>query len=100
VSAATQFLDSYLPVLYGRGQIAMVTAVTGDLRRRWRSRPPTVSPGARRLRPVVQALTTYPQTPRSAQAVALIADGGTVNYPLSFDLRLKHGRWLVTALAD
>ena len=101
LTAARQFLSTYLPFTYGQRPARAIHGAVPALRTRIAANPPQVPATIRRLHPRVTALTIIPA--RIIDAGARWAATATVSdrhetYHVTVMLGRRHGRWLVTAI--
>lgn len=99
-AATRRFLDSYLPVLYGRRPAAHVRGVDAHVAASLGSASPAQrAPGNRH--PQVTHLVLRAQSTTEVVAIATIADRVTQPYRIVFSLTDDaQGRWLVSELAN
>lgn len=96
--AAQTFMSSYVSFLYGRRDGAAVTPVGAGLRRQplGAQSPPTPAERTRAL--VVRDLTVSPGKAARATGSAIVDDGASPPYALSFNLSFSHRAWVVTGV--
>jgi hypothetical protein len=98
--AARVFLDSYVPVLYGRRRASSVRGVDAHVRASLRGAAPAPRASADR-RPLVTALAARAESARRVLIVATIGDRVGRAYRVVFALtRAPDGAWLVSELAN
>jgi hypothetical protein len=98
--AARVFLDSYVPVLYGRRRASSVRGVDAHVRASLRGAAPAPRASADR-RPLVTALAARAEGARRVLMVATIADRVSRAYRIVFAVtRAPDGAWLVSELAN
>jgi hypothetical protein len=95
---ALQFADTYLEFLYSRASATAVTPITSALRAGLAGRRSLATPAELRRQLSVRDVQVTPTGPRSATARAIVDDGASPPYTLSFNLRLIAERWLVTGV--
>ena len=93
-----EFADSYLGFLYGGSPAAAVAPITDRLRAQLRAGHSMATPAELRRVVVVQAVEVTSNGPRAARASAVVDDGASPPYTITFNLSLSHGSWLVTAV--
>ena len=97
-AAARTFVSSYVSFLYGRRAATDVVPVGQRLHRQLLDARSTATP-AELTRPlVVRNLIVNADTRGTAIGSAVVDDGAAPPYALSFDLTLRKGRWVVTAV--
>ena len=96
--AVRAFASSYVSLLYGRRAAHGVAPVARALSRRLLDGPATATPAELSRDVVVRDLAVIPRTGTTATANAVVDDGASPPYALSFTLTLIRGRWLVTAV--
>jgi hypothetical protein len=96
--AARTFVSSYVSFLYGRRAADGVTAVVRSLTRQLRDAQSTATPAELSRAVVVRDLAVVPRTGTTATATAVVDDGASPPFALSFNLTLTRRRWLVTAV--
>jgi hypothetical protein len=95
---ALQFADTYLEFLYGRSSPTTVAPVRNALRARLGAGRSLATPAELSRQLSVRDLHATPTGPHTAAARAVVDDGVSPPYTLSFDLRLIAGRWLVSGV--
>jgi hypothetical protein len=96
--AATRFLGSYLPFLYGRGSARSVDTVAPDLRLQLTRTRAQVTPVERRRHPRVISISVDGQAPGIVLATALVDDGGVTSYALLITVQGGPAGWLVSGV--
>jgi len=96
--AARSFASSYVSFLYGRLAAGGVAPIDLGLRHQLLAARSTATPAELARALVVRDLTVGPGTKGTAMASAVVDDGASPPYALSFNLTLSHGRWLVTSV--
>jgi hypothetical protein len=97
--AATSFVESYLPVLYGTARPSSLRSATAEVRHGLTSSARSER-SARHPIPRVVALELVSQTAHSALASATVDDGVGPRYRLIFTVERRRKRWVVTNLAS
>lgn len=104
--AARTFAGTYVSFLYGRRAASAVTPVSAGLHRRLLGAHSTPTPAELARAVYVRDLTVDPSAGATATATAVVDDGASPPYALSFNLSLNLSvnlsfsdrRWLVTAV--
>jgi hypothetical protein len=96
--AARTFLTSYVAFLYGRRDGAAVTPVGPRLHQRLLGAQSIPTPAELTRALVVRDVTVSPNASGTAVGTAVIDDGASPPYALTFDLSFSHLRWLVTSV--
>jgi hypothetical protein len=95
-----RFLRGYVAFLYGRADADELEGASADLRRSLRRSRVRVPPARARRTPSVVRVDAVLQAPGVVQVTATIDDGDLAPYPVTAFVESRHGRWLVTHLAD
>ena len=95
--AAKTFVSSYVSFLYGQRAADGVTPVVRSLTRQLLDAQSIATPAELSREVVVRDLAVIPRTSTTATAGAVVDDGASPPYALSFNLTLTDRRWLVTA---
>jgi hypothetical protein len=93
-----QFLESYLPFLYGRASARSVAGVTPAFRRQLTRERAQLTPVERRRRPRLVSLLAAGEEQRVVLATAMVEDGGITTYALRITVPEGPGGWLVTGV--
>lgn len=96
--AARTFVSSYVSFLYGRRAAAGVAPIGHGLYRQLLGAQSTATPAELTRSLVVRDLTVSPNATATAIGSAVVDDGASPPYALSFNLTFSHRRWLVTAV--
>jgi hypothetical protein len=91
---ATRFLGGYLNFIYGHGETWQIADATGSLIASLRAQPRRVPPGMRNSHPRV--ISAQPAQKGETRVIAVINDGGPVDYPIGLRFALDRGRMLVS----
>ncbi len=90
---ATRFLGGYLNYVY-HGVTRQIADATASLIASLQAHPPRIPPGIRAGHPRV--VSVKPAPTGEARVIAMISDGGPVDYPIALRLTLDRGRMLVS----
>jgi hypothetical protein len=93
---ALHFADTYVEFLYGRAAAPAVTPITTGLRSRLTGGRSVATPAERQRKLSVRDVQVTYMGRGTATARALVDDGASPPYTLSFNLSLIGGRWAVT----
>ena len=96
--AARIFVSSYVSFLYEGRAGTGVSPIGHNLFEKLSDARSTATPAELTRTLVVRELTVSPTTRAAAVASAVIDDGASPPYSLSFNLTFSHRRWLVTAV--
>jgi hypothetical protein len=96
--AARIFVSSYVSFLYGRRAASAVTPVGAGLYRQLLGAQSTPTPAELARTLIVRDLTVNPDTRATATGSAVVDDGASPPYALSFNLSFSHRGWVVTAV--
>jgi hypothetical protein len=96
--AARIFVSSYVSFLYGGRDAAGISPIGRTLLRQLSDARSTATPAELARRVVVRDLTVSPAIGGTAVASAVVDDGASPPYSLSFNLSFSHGEWLATAV--
>jgi len=96
--AARDFVSTYVSFLYGWLAANAVAPVARALSRRLLDGRSTATPAELSRELVVRDLVVTPRAGTAATAQAVVDDGASPPYGLSFNLTLTHRHWLVTAV--
>jgi hypothetical protein len=99
IPAAVEFVRTYLSFLYGRSSAARVAPVTPALGWRLARGRAATTPAELLRHPVVRLLTITRTRGHAAVARAIVDDGGSPQYQLTFNLSFRTRRWLVTGVS-
>jgi hypothetical protein len=95
-AAARSFLDSYLPVAYGRAPASSVLGATSALRAQLSRSRARVTPAERDRHPTVVSVASAAQAPGFVLATAVISDGRVTTYSLRILVQEEARGWVVT----
>jgi len=96
--AARDFVSTYVSFLYGRLDARGVAPVARALSRRLLHGRSTATPAELSRELVVRELVVIPHAGTAATAEAVVDDGASPPYGVSFNLTFTHRHWLVTAV--
>lgn len=96
--AARTFVSSYVSFLYGRGTPASVTPTGAGLYRQLFHARSTATPAELTRTLVVRDLAVTSDTATTATASAVVDDGASPPYAVTFNLSFSNRRWLVRAV--
>ena len=96
--AARTFVSIYVSFLYGRRNGAAVAPVGASLYQQLLGAQSTPTPAELTRALVVRDLTLNPDTRSTATGNAVVDDGASPPYALSFNLSFSHRRWVVTGV--
>jgi hypothetical protein len=97
-AVARSFLDSYLPVAYGRAPASSVIGATSALRAQLSRSRARVTPAERDRHPTVLSVKSAAQAPGLVLVTAVVSDGGVTTYPLRMVVQEEARGWVVTDL--
>jgi len=96
--AAQIFVSNYVSFLYGRRAGSAVTPVGARLHQQVLNAQSTPTPAELTRALVVRDLTVNADTRATATGSAVVDDGASPPYALSFNLSFSHRRWVVTGV--
>jgi hypothetical protein len=96
--AARTFVSSYVSFLYGRRDGAGVAPVGARLHQQLLGARPTPTPAEMTRALIVRDLMVSPEISGTATGSAVVDDGASPPYALSFNLSFRHRRWVVTGV--
>jgi hypothetical protein len=91
-------VSSYVSFLYGRRAAAAVIPVGAGLYHQLLGAQSTPTPAELTRTLIVRDLTVNPDTRATASGSAVVDDGASPPYVLSFNLSFSRRRWFVTAV--
>jgi hypothetical protein len=99
-TVAQAFAFSYVPYLYGQGEVAAIQGASPELMHQLETEMSRPAPAQRERRPRITDLQLQQQGPDVAQAVFQIDDGLDAQYPIRMHLMYQAGQWQVVSLDD
>lgn len=96
--AAQIFVSSYVSFIYGRRTASAVTPVGVGLYHQLLGAQSAPTPAELTRTLIVRDLTLNPDTRATATGSAVVDDGASPPYALSFNLSFSHRRWVVSVV--